>query len=402
MKKFVFVLIMLAAVAVLCTACNATKDAYKRYSSGYLSSDSLEESGANTQIPAGQITAAEWNDNRNFDKWLPLLEDGQEETAPGAFKEFLQRWQFNTKNRISVNITKEDAPVCGAVVKVYSGETLLYSATSNANGKAYLFIKSVNEGDSLTIEAVSGGQTVSREAEYENNMEVDIEVAAAGAKEDKLEIMFVVDTTGSMGDELRYLKAEIKDVIGQVKLANPQTEISIALLFYRDIGDDYVTRYFDFNSDIDTIKANISAQGPAGGGDYPEAVHTALSEAVAKQWSTGNSTKLIIHVMDAPPHDNVNDMSVYENSIYTAASKGIRMIPVASSGIDKGTEYLLRNQALLTNGTYVFITDDSGIGGDHIEPTIDGYVVEYLNALLVRVINEQHTGIVVAPVPYSQ
>jgi len=402
MKKFVFVLIMLAAVAVLCTACNATKDAYERYSSGYLSSDSLEESGANTQIPAGQITAAEWNDNRNFDKWLPLLEDGQEETAPGAFKEFLQRWQFNTKNRISVNITKEDAPVCGAVVKVYSGETLLYSATSNANGKAYLFIKSVNEGDSLTIEAVSGGQTVSREAEYENNMEVDIEVAAAGAKEDKLEIMFVVDTTGSMGDELRYLKAEIKDVIGQVKLANPQTEISIALLFYRDIGDDYVTRYFDFNSDIDTIKANISAQGPAGGGDYPEAVHTALSEAVAKQWSTGNSTKLIIHVMDAPPHDNVNDMSVYENSIYTAASKGIRMIPVASSGIDKGTEYLLRNQALLTNGTYVFITDDSGIGGDHIEPTIDGYVVEYLNALLVRVINEQHTGIVVAPVPYSQ
>lgn len=402
MKKFVFVLIMLAAVAVLCTACNATKDAYERYSSGYLSSDSLEESGANTQIPAGQITAAEWNDNRNFDKWLPLLEDGQEETAPGAFKEFLQRWQFNTKNRISVNITKEDAPVCGAVVKVYSGETLLYSATSNANGKAYLFIKSVNEGDSLTIEAVSGGQTVSREAEYENNMEVDIEVAAAGAKEDKLEIMFVVDTTGSMGDELRYLKAEIKDVIGQVKLANPQTEISIALLFYRDIGDDYVTRYFDFNSDIDTIKANISAQGPAGGGDYPEAVHTALSEAVAKQWSTGNSTKLIIHVMDAPPHDNVNDMSVYENSIYTAASKGIRMIPVASSGIDKGTEYLLRNQALLTNGTYVFITDDSGIGGDHIEPTIDGYVVEYLNALLVRVINEQHTGIVVAPIPYNQ
>ncbi|MBQ4165009.1 MAG: hypothetical protein IJD85_01645, partial [Oscillospiraceae bacterium] len=67
---------------------------------------------------------------------------------------------------------------------------------------------------------------------------------------------------------------------------------------------------------------------------------------------------------------------------------GIRIIPVASSGIDKTTEYLLRTMAFRTGGTYTFLTDDSGIGGGHIEPTIGDYEVEKLNDLMVRVIGE--------------
>jgi hypothetical protein len=78
------------------------------------------------------------------------------------------------------------------------------------------------------------------------------------------------------------------------------------------------------------------------------------------------------------------------------------MIPVASSGIDKYTEYLLRNEAMMTGGTYVFLTNDSGIGGDHLEATVGETVVEYLNRLLVRLINEYHTGVAGEKVPYDQ
>ena len=69
------------------------------------------------------------------------------------------------------------------------------------------------------------------------------------------------------------------------------------------------------------------------------------------------------------------------------AQKGIKLIPVVASGIDKETEFLMRYTAIATNGTYVFITNHSGIGNDHLEPTVGEYEVELLNKLLVRLIN---------------
>ena len=67
---------------------------------------------------------------------------------------------------------------------------------------------------------------------------------------------------------------------------------------------------------------------------------------------------------------------------------GIRIIPLTASGIGKETEYLMRSLALLTNGTYLFLTDDSGIGGSHIKPTTDSYDVEMMNEMIVRIINQ--------------
>jgi len=70
-----------------------------------------------------------------------------------------------------------------------------------------------------------------------------------------------------------------------------------------------------------------------------------------------------------------------------ASANGIRIIPVASSGIDKNTEFLLRAMAVTSGGTYTFLTDHSGVGESHLEPTIGSYEVEYLNDLMVRLIN---------------
>ncbi len=65
---------------------------------------------------------------------------------------------------------------------------------------------------------------------------------------------------------------------------------------------------------------------------------------------------------------------------------GVRIIPVASSGVNKDTEYLLRTLAVTTGGSYVFLTDDSGIGNEHIKPDTGAYDVKLLNELLVEVI----------------
>ena len=74
--------------------------------------------------------------------------------------------------------------------------------------------------------------------------------------------------------------------------------------------------------------------------------------------------------------------------ILKAAAQGIRIIPIAASGIDKSTEYLMRAMALATNGTYLFLTDDSGVGNPHSKPTTDKYEVELLNSLLIKVISK--------------
>ena len=230
-------------------------------------------------------------------------------------------------------------------------------------------------------------------------MQITLENSAAA--QSVLDLMFVIDTTGSMGDELRYLKEEILDVIGKISDNNPDYTINLALLFYRDIGDEYVTRYFDFTTDIAQQQRNLSRQSANGGGDYPEAVDRALWEALGKNWSGGYATRLIFHVCDAPPHDKQENAALFFNSVKEAARKGIRIIPVASSGINLAAEYLLRQEALMTGGTYIFLTDDSGIGYSHLPPTVGEYTVEYLNACMVRVVNEYLSGVETAPVPYN-
>jgi len=93
-------------------------------------------------------------------------------------------------------------------------------------------------------------------------------------------------------------------------------------------------------------------------------------------------------VLDAPPHNTASIRESLHESIMAASKKGIRIIPVASSGVDKDTEFLLRAFAMTTGGTYTFLTDDSGIGGSHLEPTVGDYEVEHLNDMLVRIIEE--------------
>jgi hypothetical protein len=108
-------------------------------------------------------------------------------------------------------------------------------------------------------------------------------------------------------------------------------------------------------------------------------------------WSNDARARIIFLVLDAPPHQDPKVIEHLQKLIKEAAAKGIRIVPLTCSGIDKSTEYLMRTMALGTNGTYVFLTDDSGIGDKHIKPTTDKWDVELLNDLLVRLINQYVT-----------
>ena len=213
-----------------------------------------------------------------------------------------------------------------------------------------------------------------------------MELAEDKALPKQLDVMFVFDTTGSMGDELMYLQKEFADIADQV--ADQSTRFSVN--FYRDQGDDYIVNSNEFITDISAVSALINDQYASGGGDYEEAVDLALKDAILDHKWRDEAVKLVFLILDAPPHDTPETAENLKEAVQYASKHGIRIIPIASSGVDKKTEAFLRSIAMITGGTYTFLTDDSGIGESHLEPTIGSYTVEALNKLIVRLIKQYY------------
>src|SRR3970040_1001685 len=121
-----------------------------------------------------------------------------------------------------------------------------------------------------------------------------------------VEVAFVLDTTGSMGPLIEGAKRKIWSIATSIVDANPEAEVRMALVAYRDIGDEYVTKKFDLTTDIQGLYGELLAFRARGGGDWPESVNEALDIAVTKlNWSKGREIcRIIFLVGDAPPHMN--------------------------------------------------------------------------------------------------
>ncbi|MBO4412380.1 MAG: hypothetical protein J5794_09390, partial [Lachnospiraceae bacterium] len=151
---------------------------------------------------------------------------------------------------------------------------------------------------------------------------------------------------------------------------------------------------------METYLTELRSVDAFGGGDMPEAVEEAMEEAMRLNWTNESSTKMIFHVFDAPSHSSDLISERYDNAVRAAAEKGVRICPVISSGADLLAEFQGRAEALLTGGTFVYLTDDSGIGGPHLDPNLPDAVHEYLNALMVRLIKGYYTGTFEEPVAW--
>ena len=327
---------------------------------------------------AGLLTGGEWNDNENWHDWISLYQSHED------WNEYRDLWRINFDHRIAVKVTTDDGtPVKGAKVAC-DGAT---SAVTDNNGMAYLFCTAIN---GPTEEITVTYKDIVKELDgVTGDAEVECALGDLALSNEKyLDLMLMVDTTGSMSDELTYLQEELRDVVERVSHDNENLPIRVSVNFYRDEGDEYIVRSYPFTFELDNAVNSIMEQYASGGGDTPEAVHTALDVAINEHDWDENAVKLMFLVLDAPPHEDAQIIDETNKLTAMAAEQGIRIIPVASSGIDKATEYLLRTMAFTTGGTYTFLTDDSGIGGSHIEPTIGDYQVEKLNDMMVRIINE--------------
>ena len=220
---------------------------------------------------------------------------------------------------------------------------------------------------------------------------------AKGTLPTKLDIALVIDATGSMGDELEFLKVEIRDIAEAIHHHFPNVDQRFALVVYRDNGDQYTTRTFDFTGNLDAFQRDLGAQSANGGGDYPEAMDAAMEAAEGLSWRKGDAARVTFLVADAPPHANKVD-DTFE-AVDGLREKGVAVYPVASSGVAGEAEFVMRTAAMLTGAQYLFLTDDSGVGNPHAEPHIPCYTVEQLAPLMVRAVRSELSGQRVEPEP---
>ncbi len=177
----------------------------------------------------------------------------------------------------------------------------------------------------------------------------------------RVDVTFVLDTTGSMGGLIEGAKRRIWSIARRIGEGQPRPELRIALVAYRDRGDQYVTRVFDFTSDMDDVYANLMSFQAEGGGDTPEHVSAALSDAVHKvSWSRGRGMRVIFLVGDAPPHVDYQDGFDYRRHVREAAQRGIGVEPIQCGG-DALTASVWHEVASLGGGTYARIDADGGM-----------------------------------------
>jgi Mg-chelatase subunit ChlD len=344
---------------------------------------------------SGTLTAGDIDDNLNFAAFQRYLNRQNDRSLP--FVEMSDRVALHLVDNAGKNLSNARVRISSSVNAVPEIDT--YAGT---DGRFYLFPKFDNVTNSQINLQLAPPEDELGSSNSVFNTTLDLgqlpedrrltitvpEIAATLPH--SLEVMFVIDTTGSMSDELRYLITELRDIISAVQARHPQIRMRFSLVVYRDKSDRYIVRDFAFTESLNDMQIQLSEQKAQGGGDYPEAMEQALETAVNAKWSKGNVARLLFLVADAPPH-NENLKAMLEQ-VRVARQKGIRIYPLAASGVADKAEFMMRQAEVLTQGRYLFLTDDSGVGSSHQEPSVPCYIVTHLNKLIARVIDSELAG----------
>ena len=339
--------------------------------------DAEEAPGFTRGLQVGRLTAGVFDDALN----------------PGALARFAERvGQAPALARIAAALAEpftvvtvvdpEGRPIVGARVQGHPTGT---------DGRVVILadeMKTVRGGGAL-VDVEYGGE---RRTEIVAIGQQDALVRLAGRAQAPraLDLALVIDATGSMGDELEYLKVELRGIVGEIAAAYPNVDQRWALVVYRDKGDAYVSRTFDFVGRLGAFERDLGAQSADGGGDYPEAMDRALEDAAALSWRGDAAARVLFLVADAPPHPEAIDRTL--GAVSELRGRGVAVYPVAASGVAEEAELVMRAAALTTGGQYLFLTDDSGVGASHAEPHIPCYDVESLRDSMIRMVASELGG----------
>ena len=189
---------------------------------------------------------------------------------------------------------------------------------------------------------------------------IEIETIKKAQQHPKIEVVFALDTTGSMSSMIQAAKEKIWSIATTLASSDLQPEIRIGLVAYRDRGEDYVTKVIDLSSDLDSVFSELMKFKAEGGGDSPESVNQALNDAVNKiSWSSDQAAfKVVFLVGDAPAHTDYQGDLQFPDILNMAQQKGITVNSI-QCGEDQNTKQQWQEIAYQGSGEYLKV-DQNG------------------------------------------
>lgn len=344
-------------------------------------------------LPSTSVTAGSVDDNEDWDEYLRYR---QEFDAKGIAVD-----DIVVEGRQVFTVTDADGrPVVGATIEVRDGGGAVVSTLKTySDGRALFHPATAVDPTSqsrprYTATVTKGGasEEVELTAEtraYDVQLDAGTETSAVS-----LDVVFLIDTTGSMGDEIDRLKANITSMTEKISTLPATPDVRYGMTLYRDRGDLFETRTFDLTADQGAFEVALDEVQADGGGDTPEDLNAGLRDALDKQsWRGDDAVKLVFLVADAPPHLDYADSVSYADTITDAAARGIKVLPIGASGLDPQGEYVMRQLAQVTLGRFVFLTYgvDGASPGEStpMEVERDQYSVLPLDELVVQLVADE-------------
>jgi len=339
------------------------------------------ESGAMNAPVHRDVRAGEWDDNANYRDYVRWLK----ETPRGVARlDVSDRRFLVVKDRDGKGV-----PNCSITVTGAKGSA---SVVTMASGRALVFPRAYGlTGDKLTATASCMQAQVSAQigSTLDGVAELVIDSSRVLPTRRTIDLAFVLDTTGSMSEEIDAVKSTIRAVAD--KLSSDQTSVRIGLVEYKDRGDENVTRTFPFSSNLVEFSTSVDGLVASGGGDTPEDMHSGLNAALDKlEWRKDAVARLVVVIADAPPHLDYQDQQDYADVARRAASRGIKLYTVSASGMDETGQVVMRQMAQFTGASNLFVlrggAGPQSVGGGDPESSCGGTQGQYASGNLDQLV----------------
>ena len=337
--------------------------------------------------PSSTVTAGMVDDNADFTSYLAFRNRTRVEHRARDIRE---RYLLEVKDGRGRGIADAEVAVQGT-----SGHAMW--ARTDAGGRVWVHPNAFDPSRSASYNVAvrkNGMQSFAQLTRGQKSaVEVQLDARAAESRA-RLDLVFLIDATGSMADEIGKLKATLHSIAAEMARLPSQPDLCFGLVAYRDKGDAFLLRSHDFTNDLGAFQAVLNGLQAGGGGDYPEAMNEALHETVHNlSWRGDGATRMVVLLADAPPHLDYGG-PYYDDDMLAALGKGIKVFSVGASGLDKQGEYIQRQIAQYTGGRFVFLTyanahhPSSGPGRETVHD-VKNYSVDTLDRLIVRLVSEE-------------
>jgi uncharacterized protein YegL len=341
------------------------------------------------QQPA--LKAGEIDDNANWDDYRTYVN-----SYIGPFTK-----PINISQRYILTVVDEqNRPITDARVTVSADNEQLFVGRTYAGGQTIFHPLALNpqfNANTFQVRVEKAGSSVEKEFSANQGDRPILVLPNAPAPEarPRLDILFLLDATGSMSDELRRIQETIVSIADRIDGMQPQPELRFGLVAYRDYGDEYVTKVFDFTSNATEFQRTLLTIQAAGGGDEPEALASGLNQVNQGVNWANDAIRLVFLVADAPPQIGGQEPYNYVQEAQVAVARGIKIFPIAASNSSSQAEFVFRQLAQQTLGSFLFLTyqqgESSGAPGNSTEMNVDPsqFTVERLDDLVVQIVKRE-------------